>query len=131
MNLKSILIDTNFCNDTNGEPAISPVVVEIFDLTVGENVIVYQDEDEWRGIVRFDPLQRIDKQWFIEIVNDSHQEISPERQKGQNEGYYNGRWSGKLSARIEIAEEMIRDGLDLSFVQKYTKLSKERLLQLI
>ncbi len=51
MNLKSILIHTNFCNDSNGEPAISPVVVEIFDLKVGENVIVYQDEDEWRRLI--------------------------------------------------------------------------------
>ena len=39
----------------------------------------------------------------------------------------NGRWSGNLSTRIDIAEEMIRDGLDLLTVQKYTKLSKERL----
>ncbi|MGG4495623.1 hypothetical protein [Brevibacillus reuszeri] len=127
MKFKSIRIDTNFCNDTNGKPVISPAVIEVFDLTVGETVIVYQDEDEWKGIVRFDPLQGIDKQWFIEIVNDSHQEISSERQKGQREGFMNGRWSGNLSTRIDIAEEMIRDGLDLLAVQKYTKLSKERL----
>ncbi len=88
---------------------------------------MYQDEDEWQGIVRFDSSQETDKQWFIEIANDSHQEISPERQRGQNEGFLNGSWSGKLSTRIEIAEEMIRDGFDLAYVHKYTKLSKERL----
>ncbi|MED1722145.1 hypothetical protein [Brevibacillus parabrevis] len=62
--------------------------------------------NKWQGIVRFDSSQETEQQWFIEIVNDSHQEISPERQRGQREGYLNGRWSGKLSARIEPAEGM-------------------------
>ncbi|MFB5676359.1 hypothetical protein ACE3NQ_08155 [Paenibacillus terreus] len=115
---KIILIDTNFCNPDTGQPVVPPLVIEKFGLSVGDNVVTYQDEDEWEGVIHFDSSQQEDLQWYIELDPGTHKEASSERVIGRDEDYRNGVADGELIARIKIAEELLNNGFDLETAQK-------------
>ena len=51
-------------------------------------------------------------------------------QEGIEKGIEKGMEKGKIEAKIETAIEMLRDGAEIAFVQKYTKLSMEKIKEL-
>lgn len=125
---KYIEIDTN-CYEVFGLPTLWRIKVEVFNLKEGQKVIAYQDEDEWEAIVRFDETLPFEKQWYVELISDLPPS-SFDRQKGRDDGYMDGRCSGILSEKINIAIKMLSDGLDINFVEKYTGLYREKIINL-
>lgn len=124
--MKIILIDTNYNYLGPEKPIITPHCVESFGLHEGEHVIVYQDEDEWEGIVCYDDSLPEEMRWYIKI-SDIAREVSAERIKSRNEGYMNGLYLGELTAKINIAKALLKDGMNIEKVRKYTGLSHTRL----
>ena len=47
--------------------------------------------------------------------------------QGKEEGRLEGRIEGKFEANIETAKEMLKDGIDIETIAKYTKLSAEEI----
>ncbi|MNW31226.1 hypothetical protein D3C74_81350 [compost metagenome] len=127
MPFKIISIDTNFCNSVNGEPIVSPILIKSFELSEGDKVAAYQDEDEWEGVIHCDLSQTEDLRWYIQLDPLTHKEASNERVVGRNEGYRNGMAIGELIAKIKIAEDLLKNGLTPEIVCNYTKLSIERI----
>lgn len=63
--MKRVEVDTNFNWLGAGCPALTQRRAEELGLSVGERVVAYQDDDEWPGIVRFDPTLPHQYQWYV------------------------------------------------------------------
>ncbi len=130
MKHKTISIDTNFVHPEIGEPVIPQNVMKKFSLEEGDEVIAYQDEDEWDGIICVDRNQSPDYQNYIKLNGETHRVISLKEMERRNEGYCNGFAIGQLSEKIRISEVMIASGLDIITINNFTELSFERLFHM-
>lgn len=65
--MKKIEIDTNFNFLGPCYPTLSLDEVRKLKLIVGEKIIVFQDNDEWNGIVCHDKTLPQMYQWYIKL----------------------------------------------------------------
>lgn len=125
-----IMIDCNRNHFGDDYPTISYFVIEYFSLKEGDRVIGFQDEQEWEGIVRKDPTLPKDMQWYIELDIQKESLVSEERQVGRLEGFSSAMPIGEISGEMAVVTAMIADGIDIEVVMKYTRLSKDRLINI-
>jgi hypothetical protein len=64
---KRYSIDCNFNWLGPSKPAISHKEAEEWGLQPGDHIVVYQDDDEWGGTVRFDQTLPYQYQWYVEL----------------------------------------------------------------
>ncbi|MCL1918423.1 MAG: hypothetical protein FWG14_08930 [Peptococcaceae bacterium] len=69
--MKKIEVDCNFNYIGPSNPALSKKEVESFNLEINEKVTIYQDEDEWLGVVCFDETFPDHYQWYIKILTET------------------------------------------------------------
>lgn len=81
--MKTIFIDTNSVNE-DGSYYVDELLIKNMELSVGEKVIAYQDEDSWEA-----EIVMCGNKWGALFVSDSR-EISAERQQGHTEGFWSG-----------------------------------------
>ena len=62
---------------------------------------------------------------------DRNSEIGQARKEGIEEGKAEGKAEGKIEEKLEIAKSMLKDGMNLETVMKYTGLSKEEIENLV
>ena len=70
-----------------------------------------------------------DKELYLEKLRLSELELERQeaRKEGLEEGRKEGREEGREEQKIEIAKNMIKDGLDIATIEKYTGLSRKEL----
>ena len=52
------------------------------------------------------------------------------KEEGLDEGFNLGEKNGKLKQSINMAKKMLKDGLDIESISKYSELSKKEILKL-
>jgi hypothetical protein len=67
--MKRFEVDCNFNYLGPDKPALSIGEVIALSLNPDEKVLVFQDEDEWSGIVVFDKSLPQMYQWYVRIIN--------------------------------------------------------------
>lgn len=125
--IKKIGIDCNFNWLGPLKPVISAFEIEHFNLKEGETIIGFQDDQEWEGIVKYDASCPEEMQWYIELKLTTEANVSIERMEGREEGARSAIPIGERTGEIYVVTAMIRDGIDIETVKKYTRLSKTRL----
>lgn len=122
-----ISIDCNSNYFGFNKPTISPFEIEYFKLNEGDCVIGYQDEQEWEGIVRYNPNCPDEMQWYLDISDAKEYSVSVERMEGREEGGRSAIPIGEIRGEIRVVTAMLADGMEVDLVKKYTRLSKTRL----
>jgi hypothetical protein len=125
--MQKIAIDTNIHFYGPTRPTISPFVISRFNLQSGDKIIGFQDSQEWEGVVGFDNSFPDEMQWYLDISNGNEFSVSIEREEGRDEGWSAALPIGELLGEISVVTEMLKDGLDLETIKKYTRLSHSRL----
>lgn len=72
--MKIVYIDCNFNYLGPTKPTITLDEIEILNIKNGECVKVIDENDCWKGIVRFDPTLPEKQQWYVEIDASSWEE---------------------------------------------------------
>jgi hypothetical protein len=126
-----ILVDCNSNYLGFNKPTISPIEIEYFSLNDGDCVIGYQDEQEWEGIVRYEPNCPDEMQWYLDISNAKEYPVSIERMEGREEGGRSAIPIGEIRGEICMVTAMLADGMEIDLVKKYTRLSKTRLINIL
>ncbi len=126
-----ISIDCNFNYLGFDKPTISPFDVEYFAFRDGDNVIGYQDEQEWEGIVRYDPSLPEEMRWYIELNLQKEYVVSNERMEGRDEGARTAISVGEIRGEMAVVTAMLADGMDIDTVKKYTRLSETRIYNIL
>lgn len=121
--MKKIYIDTNYHALSPTEPTISPYVILKLNLSHGERVIGFQDNQEWEGIICYDSSLPNEMEWYLDISAAKEHYVSKEREEGRDEGWIAAIPFGEMSREREIVTAMLGDGVDIEFVKKYTRLS--------
>ncbi|MDR3157486.1 MAG: hypothetical protein LBU11_00420 [Zoogloeaceae bacterium] len=68
--MEKIEVDCNFNYLGPDCPSVSAQEARLYELVVGEEVVIYQDDDKWGGRVFFDPALPYQYQWHIRILRD-------------------------------------------------------------
>lgn len=125
--MKKISIDTNFHYHGPTRPTISPFVISRFNLLLGEEVIGFQDSQEWEGIIGFDKTYPEEMEWYLDISDGEEFPVTSDREAGRDEGWTAAIPIGELSGEIAVATAMLTDGIDIDTIKKFTRLSRTRL----
>lgn len=123
-------IDCNFNQLGFSKPTISPFEIEYFSLKEGDVVVGFQDEQEWEGTVRYDSSLPEEMKWYLDLDLQKEYSVSDERAEGRNEGARSAIPTGEIRGESEVVTAMLADGMDIDTVKKYTRLSKERLINI-
>jgi hypothetical protein len=123
---KRISIDSNCNHHGYDTPLLSVYEVEQFGLSVGEEVIGYQDDLEWEGKV-CKQISENGEEWYIKLDLSCENAVSEERSIGRDEGFSSGVSYGEFKAENTIATKMLADGMDIFIVSKYTRLPLSKL----
>ncbi|HBE78588.1 MAG TPA: hypothetical protein DDW65_12555 [Firmicutes bacterium] len=126
-----ISIDCNFNYFGFDKPTISSFEIEYFALKERDIVIGYQDEQEWEGIVRYDSSSPEEMKWYIELNLKKEYVVSSERAEGRDEGARSAIPIGEIRGESAVVTAMLADGIDIEIVEKYTRLSKTRLKNIL
>lgn len=121
-----IQIDTNSVVRNSGRVKLLSENVEYFSLREGMKIKVYMENEIWDAIVHKDSTEDIENQWCVDIVGESDI-MTDDQLKFVELGYDNGICMGKFHKEIEVAEKMLKLGVDLITVSKIVNLSEERL----
>ncbi|MFC5468060.1 hypothetical protein ACFPPD_04960 [Cohnella suwonensis] len=127
MSIVKISIDTNFHYYGSTRPTISPFVIAQFNLHAGDVVIGFQDDQEWEGIIGFDPTYPEEMEWYLDLNCSKEYSVSKEREEGRDEGRRAAYPIGEISGEVAVVTEMLSDGMEIEKVIKYTRLSRTRL----
>ena len=89
--------------------------------------LIYYDKEAMEESMRITDLKFAKEEGFDDGVA-----IGEKRGKknGILIGEKRGEKNGKLKRSIEIAKEMLKDGLDIELISKYSELSKKEILKL-
>lgn len=106
---KTVFIDTNILN-SDGSYYLDKVLVNGRGLKAGDEVIAYQEGEEWDAKIIF-----INDSWGVEI-NSPARTISMEKQTGYNEGFWEGYYCQLLNiSKVFEQLNISRDKLDSLF----------------
>jgi len=90
MDKKVVFIDTNSLN-SDGSCYIDEEFIKFLGLKENDEVIAFQDKDEWDGKIVYNDLH-----WGVQIVSETRN-ISLERYKGHQEGFWHGYYHQKIT----------------------------------
>ena len=110
--MKKVFIDTNM-RTQNNTILISKFIADNMELQAGERVIAYQDADSWEAEIVYE-----NGEWGVTLLSET-QEISKERQEGQEEGFWNGYYVQSMQL-LNVLKE-------LNFPEKDMEEIKEKL----
>ncbi len=122
-----LAIDCNFYQVEPSKPTISPFEIQYFELQVGDEIIGFQDDQEWEGTVSYDPTYPDEMQWYLDLNNSIEHPVSQERMEGRSEGGRAAMPIGEIRGELLVVEAMLADGMDIDKVSQYTRLSRTRL----
>ena len=88
--MRALFVDTNSVNE-DGSLCVSEFIINNMNLTVGERVIVYQEEDSWDAEIVYSRGK-----WGVKLISDI-KEVSKERQEGHSEGFWEGYYVQSLN----------------------------------
>lgn len=130
-NIKRIIVDlNNYCKNEN-HPIISPFVIDYFELKAGDIVIGFQDDQEWEGIIGYDSELPEEKTWYLDITDGKEYVVSNDRMVGRSEGGRASMPYGEMRGEISVVTAMIKDGVGIDDILKYTRLSKSRIINMM
>lgn len=79
-------IDSNHYHYGPSRPTISPFEIQYFELNVGDKIVGFQDDQEWEGIIEYDPTYPEEMKWFLDLNNCIEYPVSQEKMMGRSEG---------------------------------------------
>lgn len=101
-----------------------------------------EDDSQWEIIASKDPIikkvmdrleiisQNPENRWDYEIRQKALKDITSMKEGAREEGRVNGLEEGREQGKIEVALEMLREGLDLVLIVKITGFTKDEILEL-
>ena len=101
-----------------------------------------EDDSQWEIIASKDPIikkvvdrleiisQNPENRWDYEIRQKALKDITSMKEGAREEGRVKGLEEGREQGKIEVALEMLREGLDLVLIVKITGFTKDEILEL-
>ena len=65
-----LYVDCNFNYLGPNKPIITEKEIVENHLHINQRVIIFQDSNEWIGIIRFDDTCPLNMKWYAEIISD-------------------------------------------------------------
>lgn len=127
MNTYKLLIDTSIFYLEPHKVTIAPALIEYFNLSVGGQVIVYQDDREWEGMVEYQPDWPIASRYYIDLNKSVQRDVPPDINLGRKEGLHSGLPTGYTSGERELLKAMTDDNMNQYTIQQYLNFSMEAL----
>lgn len=127
VNTFKLLIDTNNFYLELHKVTIIKAFVEYFNISVGSRVIAYQDDQEWEGIVEYQPDWPIEFRYYIDLDKSVQREVPPDINLGRKEGLDSGLPVGYSFSKRELLKTMTDDNMNPDTIQQYLNLSMEAL----
>lgn len=127
MNTYKLLIDTSIFYLEPYKVTIDPALIEYFDISVGGQVIAYQDDQEWEGIVEYQPTLPIEFRYYIDLNKSVQRDVPPDINLGRKEGLDSGLPVGYSFSKRELLKAMTDDNMNQYTIQQYLNFSMEAL----
>lgn len=127
MTTYKLLIDTNSFYLEPNKVTIMIALIEYFNISVGGRVIAYQDDQEWEGIVEYQPTLPIEFRYYIDLEKSIQRDVPPDINLGRKEGLHSGLPTGYTSGERELLKAMTDDNMNQYTIQQYLSFAMEAL----
>lgn len=127
MTIYKLLIDTNHFYSEPNKVTIMIALIEYFNISVGGRVIAYQDDQEWEGIVEYQPDWPIASRYYIDLNKSVQRDVPPDINLGRKEGLHSGLPTGYTSGERELLKAMTDDNMNQYTIQQYLSFAMEAL----
>lgn len=127
MTIYKLLIDTNHFYSEPNKVTIMIALIEYFNISVGGRVIAYQDDQEWEGIVEYQPDWPIASRYYIDLNKSVQRDVPPDINLGRKEGLHSGLPIGYTSGERELLKAMTDDNMNQYTIQQYLSFAMEAL----
>lgn len=127
MTIYKLLIDTNHFYSEPNKVTIMIALIEYFNILVGGRVIAYQDDQEWEGIVEYQPDWPIASRYYIDLEKSVQRDVPPDINLGRKEGLHSGLPIGYTSGERELLKAMTDDNMNQYTIQQYLSFAMETL----
>lgn len=127
MTIYKLLIDTNSFYSEPNKVTIMIALIEYFNISVGGRVIAYQDDQEWEGIVEYQPDWSIEYRYYIDLEKSIQRDVPPDINLGRKEGLDSGLPVGYGFSKRELLKAMTDDNMNQYTIQQYLNFSMEAL----
>lgn len=127
MTIYKLLIDTNSFYSEPNKVTIIIALIEYFNISVGGRVIAYEDDQEWEGIVEYQPDWSIEYRYYIDLEKSIQRDVPPDINLGRKEGLNSGLPVGYGFSKRELLKAMTDDNMNQYTIQQYLNFSMEAL----
>lgn len=127
MTTYKLLIDTNSFYLEPNKVTIMIALIEYFNISVGGRVVAYQDDQEWEGIVEYQPTLPIEFRYYIDLEKSIQRDVPPDINLGRKEGLHSGLPTGYTSGERELLKAMTDDNMNQYTIQQYLSFAMEAL----
>lgn len=127
MNTYKLLIDTSIFYLEPHKVTINPALIEYFNISVGGRIIAYQDDQEWEGIVEYQPDWPIESRYYIDLEKSIQRDVPPDINLGRKEGLHSRLPTGYTFSERKLLKAMTDDNMNPDTIQQYLNFAMEAL----
>ncbi|MDQ1236119.1 hypothetical protein QE450_003617 [Paenibacillus sp. SORGH_AS306] len=127
MNTYKLLIDTSIFYLEPHKVTINPALIEYFNISVGGRVIAYQDDQEWEGMLEYQPDWPIEFRYYIDLEKSIQRDVPLDINLGRKEGLHSRLPTGYTFSERKLLQAMTDDNMNPDTIQQYLNFAMEAL----
>lgn len=122
-----IIIDTTVYYSKITKPTIMMSLIKYFELSTGDQIIAYQDNQEWEGIVESEPDWPIESRYYIDLNKCIQRVVPSDVILAREEGLHSGWPVGCSIAQNHIMQALNIDNMNIENIERYSNYTYELL----
>lgn len=122
-----IIIDTTVYYSKITKPTIMMPFIKYFELSTGDQIIAYQDNQEWEGIVEYEPDWPIESRYYIDLNKCIQRVVSSHIILAREEGIHSGWRFGYSTTQNHIIKALDINNVNSESIEKYSNYAIELL----
>ncbi|MDQ1236113.1 hypothetical protein QE450_003611 [Paenibacillus sp. SORGH_AS306] len=130
MTKDKILIDTTVYYSKITNPTLTIPFIRYFELSAGDQIIAYQDNQEWEGVIEYEPDWPIESRYYIDLNKGIQRFVSSDIALGREEGLHSGWPFGYSTAQNHMIKALDINNVNSESIEKYSnyaiELSREK-----
>lgn len=127
MKKNKIIIDTTVYYSKITKPTIMMSLIKYFELSTGDQIIAYQDNQEWEGIVEYEPDWPIESRYYIDLNKCIQRVVSSHIILAREEGIHSGWRFGYSTTQNHIIKALDINNVNSESIEKYSNYAIELL----
>lgn len=122
-----IIIDTTVYYSKITKPTIMMPFINYFELSTGDQIIAYQNDQEWEGIIEYQPDWPMESRYYIDLNKCIQRSVPSDIILAREEGIHSGWRFGYSTAQNQIIKALEINNVNSESIEKYSNYAIELL----